>query len=61
MNQFKQLLNNKMALCCLTIIGVFIVLGILAPYIAPFDPNKVRIVRKYVAISAQHWFGCDHI
>jgi nickel transport system permease protein len=61
MNQFKQLLNNKMALCCLTIIGVFIVLGILAPYIAPFDPNKVRIVRKYAAISAQHWFGCDHL
>ncbi|MWP48700.1 MULTISPECIES: nickel/cobalt ABC transporter permease [unclassified Gilliamella] len=61
MNQFKQLLNNKMALCCLTIIGVFIVLGILAPYIAPFDPNKVRIVRKYAAVSAQHWFGCDHL
>ncbi|SCB98218.1 nickel/cobalt ABC transporter permease [Gilliamella intestini] len=61
MSQLKQLFKNKIALCCLTIIGVIIVLGILAPYIAPFDPNKVRIVRKYAAISAQHWFGCDHL
>ncbi|MWN32372.1 nickel ABC transporter permease subunit NikC [Gilliamella sp. Pra-s65] len=61
MNQLKQLFKNKIALCCLTIIGVIIVLGILAPYIAPFDPNKVRIVRKYASVSAQHWFGCDHL
>ncbi|MBI0060272.1 nickel ABC transporter permease subunit NikC [Gilliamella sp. M0320] len=57
----KQLINNKTALICLIIITTIVILGILAPYIAPYDPNKVRIVRKYAAISSQHWLGCDHL
>ncbi|KFA59149.1 Nickel transport system permease protein NikC [Gilliamella apicola] len=61
MNMLKQVCKNKTALCCLIIIATIIILGILAPYIAPFDPNKVRIVRKYAPMSAQHWLGCDHL
>lgn len=61
MNLIKQVISNKTALVCLIIIITIIVLGILAPYIAPFDPNKVRIVRKYAAISGEHWLGCDHL
>ena len=61
MNLTKKLINNKTALICLFIITTMIILGILAPYIAPFDPNKVRIVRKYAAISSEHWLGCDHL
>lgn len=61
MNLTKKLINNKTALICLIIITTMIILGILAPYIAPFDPNKVRIVRKYAAISSDHWLGCDHL
>ena len=61
MNLTKKLINNKTALICLLIITTMIILGILAPYIAPFDPNKVRIVRKYAAISSDHWLGCDHL
>ena len=61
MNLTKKLINNKTALVCLIIITTMIILGILAPYIAPFDPNKVRIVRKYAAISSDHWLGCDHL
>ncbi|WP_423783960.1 nickel/cobalt ABC transporter permease [Gilliamella apis] len=57
----KQLINNKTALICLIIITTIVILGILAPYISPYDPNKVRIVRKYAAMSSQHWLGCDHL
>nr|WP_279084358.1 nickel/cobalt ABC transporter permease [Gilliamella apis] len=61
MNITKQLINNKTALICLIIITTIVILGILAPYISPYDPNKVRIVRKYAAMSSQHWLGCDHL
>ena len=61
MNITKQLINNKTALICLIIITTIVILGILAPYITPYDPNKVRIVRKYAAMSSQHWLGCDHL
>ncbi|MCO6547791.1 MAG: hypothetical protein J6583_08440, partial [Gilliamella sp.] len=36
MNVLKQVCKNKTALCCLIIIATIIILGILAPYIAPF-------------------------
>ena len=61
MNITKQLINNKTVLICLIIITTIVILGILASYIAPYDPNKVRIVRKYAAMSSQHWLGCDHL
>lgn len=61
MNITKQLINNKTALICLIVITTIVILGILAPYIAPYDPNKVRIVLKYAAMSSQHWLGCDHL
>lgn len=61
MNITKQLINNKTVLICLIIITTIVILGILAPYIAPYDPNKVRIVRKYATMSSQHWLGCDHL
>ena len=57
----KQLIKNKTAWCCIVLITLIIILGILAPYIAPFDPNKVRIVRKYASMSGEHWLGCDHL
>ncbi|WP_392553627.1 nickel/cobalt ABC transporter permease [Orbus wheelerorum] len=57
----RQLIKNKIALFCIIIIVLVIALGILAPYIAPFDPNKVRIIRKYAPVSAQHLLGCDHL
>ncbi|WP_392564989.1 nickel/cobalt ABC transporter permease [Orbus wheelerorum] len=57
----RQLIKNKIALFCIIVIMLVIALGILAPYIAPFDPNKVRIIRKYAPASAQHLLGCDHL
>ncbi|OCG08761.1 nickel ABC transporter permease subunit NikC [Gilliamella sp. wkB178] len=61
MNLLPQLIKNKTALCCLIIIAIIIILGVLAPYIAPFDPNKIHIMHKYAGISAVHWLGCDHL
>lgn len=61
MNRLNKLVKNKIALFCLIVIITFILLGLLAPYIAPCDPNKVRLVRKYASMSAEHWLGCDHL
>lgn len=61
MNRLNKLVKNRIALFCLIVIITFILLGLLAPYIAPCDPNKVRLVRKYASMSAEHWLGCDHL
>ena len=33
--------------------------AILAPWIAPFDPDAQRVCRRLVAPNWANWFGCD--
>jgi peptide/nickel transport system permease protein len=57
----RRLFKRKGALVGLAVIAVFLVLAILAPLIAPYDPitTSWTLVRK--APSAQHWFGTDDL
>src|SRR5262245_34713942 len=46
-----------------TVAGIFfamvVVAAIFAPWIAPFDPEKVDIPSRLIAPSTSHWFGTD--
>lgn len=42
-----------------SIVLVFILLAILAPLIAPYDPLKINLRNKYKPPSAAHWLGTD--
>src|SRR4051794_7423456 len=57
----RRLFKRRGALVGLAVIAVFLVLAILAPLIAPYDPitTSWTLVRK--APSAQHWFGTDEL
>jgi peptide/nickel transport system permease protein len=57
----RRLFKRKGALVGLAVIAAFLVLAILAPLIAPYDPitTSWTLVRK--APSAQHWFGTDDL
>jgi len=58
---WRRLSRNKMALIGLIIIAFIILVAVLAPYVAPYDPLKqdFRAMRK--SISAAHWFGTDQL
>ncbi|MGK3143392.1 ABC transporter permease [Pantoea sp. C2G6] len=43
----------------LTLVAILILMALLAPLIAPFDPNVQTISSRLLAPSAQHWFGTD--
>ena len=43
------------------IVGGWIVLAALAPWIAPYDPNTVDILHALAAPSADHWIGTDQV
>lgn len=34
---------------------------LLAPYLAPYDPNKADPAVKFAKISAEHWLGTDYL
>lgn len=38
-----------------------LVLGIAAPWLAPYDPNGVQILAKLETPSPEHWFGTDQL
>ena len=58
---FRQLRKNKVAMVGMIIIAVEIILAVLAPAIAPYDPNAIDLRNTFQAPSAQHWFGTDDV
>lgn len=56
---FKKALSNPLALAGFIIIILIFVLAMLAPFIAPYDPNDINVKAILLGPSAQHWMGTD--
>src|SRR6202022_468550 len=58
---WRRLLKRKGAVVGLVVIALFILLALIAPLIAPYDPiaTSWSLVRK--PPSALHWFGTDDL
>ncbi|NOT14850.1 MAG: ABC transporter permease [Methylotenera sp.] len=55
----KKALTNPLALAGFVIIVSVFILAMLAPWIAPYDPNDINVKAILLAPSAQHWMGTD--
>ncbi|OJV80805.1 MAG: peptide ABC transporter permease [Cellulomonas sp. 73-92] len=53
--------RNGKSVTGLAILGVFVVLAVVGPWIAPYDPSKVGVGTLLAHPSAQHLLGTDHI
>lgn len=64
-NQFVEILKrmsrNKGAMLGLIVFVAIVVIGIVAPWIAPYDFSKVDILNAFQTPSAEHWFGTDSL
>lgn len=58
---WRRLRRNKLAIVGMAIICAIVVVGFLAPYIAPHDPLKQNFRKLRQPISAAHWLGCDQV
>lgn len=56
---FKKALSNPLALAGFIIILLIFVLAMLAPLIAPYDPNEINVKAILLGPSMQHWMGTD--
>jgi len=43
----------------LAMICVFVVLGAIGPWIAPYDPTAIDLAHRFAPASAAHWLGTD--
>ncbi|WP_390621639.1 nickel transporter permease [Rubeoparvulum massiliense] len=54
-----RLVKNKSAMIGATLVLIFVILAILAPLIAPYDPEAINLGERLQAPSADHWCGTD--
>lgn len=61
MKILKILARDKLAAISLTIIVLTMAAGILAPLVAPHDPQEVHMDLRYASPSLEYWLGNDHL
>lgn len=57
--RFRFVANGKVAVG-LAVVGVYAVLAVIGPWIAPYDPDA-RSADLLAPPSARHWFGTTHL
>lgn len=58
---WKAFRKNKTAMLGLGIILFFVLIALLAPFIAPYGYKEQELVNRLKAPSADHWFGTDDL
>jgi peptide/nickel transport system permease protein len=58
---FAGVRSSKLASAGLAIIGIFVLLAVFAPLIAPHDPYTTDLEATYQPLSWQHPFGTDNV
>jgi len=51
--------SPALVLASAIILGVFVLVAVLAPWIAPYDPDAIDLANVYSGPSAAHWLGTD--
>ena len=57
----KRLARNKLAMAGVVIILLMLIVSILAPVIAPYDPAAMDYTALKAGPSSKHLLGCDHL
>ena len=57
----KRLFKNKLALAGGIVVLLFLIVGCLAPVIAPHDPLEVNVSIRLQGPSQEYWLGTDHL
>jgi len=58
---FRRLASRRAAMFGLAVVAFFVLLALLAPWIAPYDPLQTSWAAIRKPPSAAHWFGTDEI
>jgi ABC-type dipeptide/oligopeptide/nickel transport system permease subunit len=59
--QLAKFAKNRAAVAGAAIVGVFVLIAIFAPLIAPYDPFQTNFINVRKPPSAQFWLGTDEL
>lgn len=58
---WAQLWRDPLGISGLVLVVLLVGSAIFAPWIVPYDPNKILVGQKLIAPTAEHWMGTDHL
>lgn len=58
---WKRFKSNPLTLLGALLIGLFILIGLFAPWLAPHDPLKQNLLMRLHPPAATHWLGTDEL
>jgi peptide/nickel transport system permease protein len=58
---FSDLLRNRSAVAGMVLIALVLLVGIIGPALAPYDPLKPAPLERLQGSSEKHWFGTDSL
>src|SRR5262245_35524280 len=53
--------RNRLSVCGAVVVGVLVLLAVLAPVIAPWDPHTPNTKKSLNGPSGSHWLGTDQL
>ena len=56
---FKRLFRRKLVMMATLVLGVIVLAALLAPWVAPFKPDAMRMARRLKPPSDINWLGTD--
>ncbi|MBO4300164.1 MAG: ABC transporter permease subunit [Desulfovibrio sp.] len=61
MSFWQSLKRDRPGMACLCFLVMVALVGLLAPYIAPYDPVDIDVRNKFAPCGWAHWLGTDHL
>ncbi len=58
---WRRLVKNRLALAGGVVVGCLILVAVVAPYLAPWDPNRPDVREILDPPSRSHWLGTDQL
>jgi peptide/nickel transport system permease protein len=58
---WRTFARNRLAVVGGAVVGLLVLLAVVAPALAPWDPNRHDTKKVLVAPSRSHWFGTDQL
>lgn len=58
---WRRFLRHRLAVTGLFVVVALVSSAVFAPYIVPYDPNRINLNTMYEPPSQTHWFGTDEL
>lgn len=53
--------SNRLAVLAALVLGVILLSSLLAPLIAPYEPNEIDVLNRLAGPTPEHWLGTDSL